>query len=101
MLKEQLNIFDVCRNNHGGNENSEAANRTISGAKISLRQQILNYIRRQGRHGATCEQIEEALNMSHQTVSARCSELKAKKQVVSIGKTKTKSGCTADILGAI
>ena len=101
MLKEQLSIFDVCRNNHGGNENSEAANNAIAGAKISLRNQILNYIRKQGGRGATCEEIEQALNMSHQTVSARCSELKARKLIISMGKRETSSGCRADILGAI
>lgn len=101
MMSKQLSIFDICRNNHGGNKNSETANKAISGMKISIANKILNYIRKQGGKGATCEEIEQQLGMSHQTVSARCSELKAKKLVVVTGRRETASGCLADVLGAI
>lgn len=36
---------------------------------------ITDYLMDRGFEGATCDQIETALSMSHQTASARCSEL--------------------------
>jgi hypothetical protein len=42
----------------------------------TVRIKVLNYIRSCGNEGATCEQIELTLKMSHQTVSARCRELR-------------------------
>jgi len=42
----------------------------------SLRRRIYSYILEQNYLGATCEQVEMALNLSHQTASARITELR-------------------------
>jgi hypothetical protein len=42
----------------------------------SLRTRVYNFIRDRGTEGATCEEIELALRLSHQTCSARCAELR-------------------------
>ncbi len=56
-----------------------AASRAAYAAKKSTawidRQRILEYVRTQGINGATCDQTEVALGMSHQTCSARFSEM--------------------------
>lgn len=40
------------------------------------RQAILDFIRSKGLHGATCDEVEAALELPHQTCSARFCELK-------------------------
>jgi hypothetical protein len=64
---------DICRNNHGGNPESEDAN--LSTDKDRDRGRIVQQLDLTGLAGATCDQLEAALGMSHQTCSARCSEL--------------------------
>jgi hypothetical protein len=64
---------DVCRNNHGGNPESEAANRRTD--KDNDRALILEALGAAGLRGETCDALEVALGMTHQTASARCSDL--------------------------
>jgi Mn-dependent DtxR family transcriptional regulator len=97
----QLGLFDICRNRHRGNRHSESANASIAGAKEQIRSKILDYIREQGVDGATCEEIERALELSHQTASARCSELKKDGLVLIQGERKTKSGRSAAVLRVV
>jgi predicted transcriptional regulator len=40
-----------------------------------LRSKILDFLLSRGLTGATCEEVEDALGLSHQTASARISEL--------------------------
>lgn len=98
LAARQTSIFDICSANHGNQENSVAAHkRTNADAD---RRKILAFIQAQGSHGATCAEIEEALNMLHQTCSARCSDLKAKRLVEVAGTRKTKTGSAASVLVA-
>ncbi len=54
---------------------SADAYRSVEGSAASMRTAIEEYIA--GRYdGATCDEIEEALNMKHQTASARVNELR-------------------------
>lgn len=94
----QISIIfgDICRNYHKGHENSKAANRSIAVHKRAMHEKIIAHITRM--NGATCEEIEIALELSHQTASARCSELKAQGQIFEDGKRPTKSGRNAAIL---
>lgn len=92
----QRTIFDITANNHGGNEHSDNARRSINASEI--RNKVLDYIRQCGESGAICEQVEQALELSHQTASARCSELKAQKLVEVRGSRPTKSGRSAGVL---
>ena len=48
--------------------------------------------------GLTCDELEQALDMTHQTCSARCSDLRRKVWVEPCGQRSTRSGCDADVL---
>jgi hypothetical protein len=65
---------DICRNHHGGNTESEAANEQT--AKSADRQRIVQALLNVSWRGMTCDELEVFLGMTHQTCSARCSELK-------------------------
>ena len=65
---------DICRNYHGGNPESEEANLRANNNKGRDRTRIYLYLE-DCPEGATCDRIEVELGMSHQTASARCSEL--------------------------
>lgn len=85
----QMDIFSV-----------EAHKSVVSSKKV-LRAKIFRYIEAQGLFGATCDEIELALELSHQTASARVTELKADDLVIWSGhKRKTRSGRNAAVLVA-
>lgn len=92
----QTSIFDICERNHKSDPHSTEARRSIDASEI--RKKVLDYIKSCGEHGAICEQVEQALQMSHQTASARCSELKAQRLVEVRGSRNTKSGRKAGVL---
>ena len=73
---------DICRNRHGGNENSELANLSIHSRKQIDRARILSYAEVMGNFGITVKEVIKALDLKHQTASARMSELKAEKDLV-------------------
>lgn len=90
------------------------ASKLIPEEAKKLRVRILNYIRSCGLAGATCEEAEINLGLSHQTVSARLTELHREKLIrkaTSPGKRmdegpqpvrrKTRSGRTAQVWIAI
>jgi len=96
---QQLNIFDICKNRHRGNAESENANESIHDSKAMLRRSVLEFIRAQGEHGATCQEIADNLGLLYPTASARCSELKARNQVsVTERRRLTRSGRSAAVL---
>lgn len=69
--------FDVCANNHGGNEMSVEANlRTNKEADI---QKILVFMRSQPGQKTYVKEVIRNLGLKHQTASARLSDLKAAK----------------------
>jgi type IV pilus biogenesis protein CpaD/CtpE len=84
---------DICRNYHGGEEESEAANESIDDRKAALRAKISDVIVAAGNHGMTSDQVEALTGMRHQTCSARFSEMKADGVMVWTGrKSPTRSG---------
>lgn len=78
---------------------STAAAATIDKAK--LRAQVLAFIAGRGEWGATSDEAEAALGMSHQTVSARFVELKANGSLRSAGRRPTRSGRSAGVWVAV
>ena len=95
----QLDIFDICARNHGGNAESIEANKRASSNKARHRAEILAYIKNQSAAGATCWELEVALGIAHQSCSARCSELKAEGLIVPSGeKRRTQTGSKAAVL---
>ena len=95
---------DICRNNHKGNPESEAANRTTR--KIADQGILLAYLRHKGSEGATSDEMEALFGLPHQTCSARCSELlrngKIRRKPTSDGSTyytrPTRTGRLAAVL---
>jgi predicted ArsR family transcriptional regulator len=61
--------------------------------KQRLYRLILAHLERVG--SATCDECEQDLDMSHQTTSARFTELRAKELIEPCGKRKTRSGRNA------
>ena len=81
---------------HNGTETSRDAAESIGPHAGSLRSMILGFIRK-AENGATCDEVEAALSMSHQTASARIRELMQKKLIYHDGQRKTRSGRMARI----
>lgn len=98
MIMKQESLFDVCENYHGGNANSVDAFKKASGSASALRAEIFRYLVQQGSKGATCDEIEVALGIAHQTCSARCADLKREGAVYEYGKRKTRTGSNAGVL---
>lgn len=78
---------DICANRHGGNAESVAANRGTNKerdtAMILRRLSILDF---------TCDEMEHYSNLSHQTCSARFSDLKRLGLIEPTTRRKTRSG---------
>lgn len=61
---------------HNGDDASREAAESVSVELAAAQvQQILDLLRIRGKHGATCDEVEMALNFTHQTASARLSTL--------------------------
>ena len=84
-------MTDICTNHHGGNAQSEAANKITN--KSRDRARILAHLATVP--DATCDEVEVALGMNHQTCSARFSELKAAGLIEPTTRRKTRTGAMA------
>jgi len=73
----------------------------VSGAS-TVREIVLEFIRRRNGRGATDDEIEKALGLRHQTVSARRRELVLDGKVSASGEErKTRSGRLATVWCAV
>lgn len=62
-----------------GSDTSEAAAKSISPpTKVQLRERVLDVIRMKGALGATCDELEYSLSLTHQTCSPRVNELRSR-----------------------
>lgn len=91
-------VQDITARYHGGDPYSvEAFEQTPSQRRERDRGRIERAIREDGP--ATCEQLEQRLGLSHQTCSARISELRKAGSLIEVGKAATVSGRSARIHG--
>lgn len=90
--------MDVTARYHQGDLFSREAHASINNNKQVLQNKIVAYVKEQGFRGATCDEIEQALDLSHQTASARATECKALGKLFVNGKRKTRSGRNAAVL---
>lgn len=75
---------------------SKGAAESVKERAAPMRQRFLAELQVRGSFGATCDELEQAFDMAHQTVSARFTELKLKGLVVDSGKKRpTRSGRAA------
>lgn len=89
---------DITRNYHGGNPESDAAWESMREGRAVIRLKVVGYVSYCGTDGATCDEIEAALGLSHQTASARVTEAKARGEIVANGKRRrTRSGRWAGV----
>lgn len=95
---KQSTLFDICEGNHGGNVNSKQARQRTNAA--ADRRRILAAIQAAGHEGKTCDELEAQLGLSHQSCSARCSELKRSGAVRERGYRLTRTGSKAGVLVA-
>ncbi len=90
---------DITGNFHGGNPESVQAHGSIVASKAHLRRRVVAYVASRGEFGATSDEVEVALALSHQTVSARITEAKAGGELVKSGDRRpTRSGRNAAVL---
>lgn len=90
---------DVTANFHGGNpESAEAFERTPAEQRQRQKARVLDYIASRGRNGATSDEAEAYLKLTHQACSARFTEAKRDGQIVpSSLRRRTRSGRMARV----
>lgn len=64
-----------------GSCTSKAAAHSMKESAGIIRRRIESFVSEQS-DGVTCDEIEQALELSHQTASARCTELKQQGRIV-------------------
>jgi hypothetical protein len=83
-----------------GSDTSHAAAVALAPRASAMRQLIRSYVATQP-HGATCDEVEVALSMRHQTASARIRELAQEGSLSDTGDRRpTRSGAAARIYRA-
>lgn len=83
---------DICRNNHGGNCNSESANSRLHPHKPNLRERVKQYVQSCCGRGATLSETSEHLGMLPHQLSGRFSELLAKQEIQIRGSRQNSRG---------
>lgn len=83
---------------HGGNRESVEAWKSVRDHVGTTRLWVVRYVHKQYARGATCDEIETVLGLSHQTASARVTEAKARGEIVPNGKRRpTRTGRQAAV----
>jgi hypothetical protein len=87
---------------HNGTATSIAAAESVRPHVSAIRQRVLDYIEGNGFNGCTCDEVEQALGLSHQCCSARITDLHAprigKPRLVDSQRTRrTRSGRQATV----
>jgi len=82
-MKYPTPLFDICRNRHGGDSASEAANQRIEahGSKEKQRARVYQAIVVAGHYGLTCKELAARWGVGMNTISGRFSELLQKGMV--------------------
>jgi hypothetical protein len=78
-----LNVLSIHVEEKNMMDTSLAALESLDTA--SLRELVFKMIEEMGCEGATCDEVEMALDMKHQTASARITELKKMGRIVALG----------------
>jgi hypothetical protein len=91
---------DITSRYHGGNlESTEARDSLPETNLAAIRLTIRALARSRGEYGIICDEAERILNLSHQTCSARFSELKRDGYLRATGYTRrTRTGRMARVM---
>lgn len=76
---------------------SQEAKASLKDALPKLQGKVLAWLQARGKLGGTCDELELATNLRHQTASARVNELGKMGKIVPAGKRKTRSGRNATV----
>jgi hypothetical protein len=94
----QYDLFAGTPPHVNGSSTSRAAAESIRGVSGSLCERILAIIRESREFGMTCDQVEMAADLRHQTASARMRELALRGLIVDTGlRRKTRGGRYASV----
>jgi hypothetical protein len=89
-------LNDITANYHGGDEMSAAAfDETPAQSRLVDRNRIATSLRHDGP--ATCQQLEDRIGLSHESCSARISEMRTDRTVVTVGEARNRSGRKARV----
>ena len=95
---EEYGLYDGRPPHVAGSDTSESAAEAIADCQPKLVEEVYRFLRRRQTLGATCDDVEVALDMKHQTASARLRELAQEERIVDSGRRgKTRSGRSAVI----
>lgn len=83
---------------HNGIDTSMLAAESLHDLGGRLRFEVYSFITQCGWTGATCDEIEQALNMKHQTASARVNELMNGGHIQNSGRKRSTSSGRAAIV---
>lgn len=98
----QKDLFDVTKNLHGGADTSAAAFQSTTTMSRALARNIVYSNIFAFPCGVTCDAVEEATGMSHQTCSARITELVIEGKIRDTGeRRKTRTGRTARVYAVV
>ena len=93
----RLELLPPAHHNAPAGTSSIAADR-IAGYTVTLRAEVLSMLRERGEHGATDQEIQDALQLPSNTQIPRRWELVKAATVVASGrKRKTRSNCPATV----
>ena len=83
---------DITKAYHGGNPESLDASRSLDPHKRLLMLQVESLLACAGPRGLTSDEVEQRLGMTHQTASARLTELKCRGLALPGERRMTRSG---------
>ena len=101
-MHQQMNLLDQKGPDptaalHGSNPESKAAWESLDKDTLEGKRWLVYNCIERAPNGATCEEVEQETGLSHQTASARCTELKHRKLIVIVGRRPTSTGRTAAV----
>jgi hypothetical protein len=92
---------DITAGYHGGNRESREAHRLARLNAQTIRARIVAFVADRGEWGATSDEVEIAMQLPHQTVSARLVEAKKRGELLPTGeRRRTRFGAVANVLVA-
>jgi predicted ArsR family transcriptional regulator len=91
-------LFDICARKHGGNPESQEANRRVSQSKENDRMKILEHLK---VNPMTVDEVAMYWDTTPNAVSGRFSELKKMGLIKKVGTRPTRSGSPAGVYAAI
>ena len=76
---------DICRGRHGGNEESENANKVAEPGKNETRERVFHAVVAAKDDGLTCKELATRWGLGMHQISGRFSELKRDGRIEKIG----------------